>query len=65
MISLTSEQVTVTYAMLRQTGMLRGQEIGIPVSVSSPAKGLKWKRFHEVDQEDFKAIESYFLLFHF
>lgn len=61
-MQLTNEKIEVTHQMMAQNNMTRNGQYGIPVDPKLPSKGLKWKSFLEMQDEDFNKIEEYFLL---
>lgn len=61
-MQLTNEKIEVTHDMMEQNNMTRMGKYGIPVDAKFPSKGLKWKSFLEMEDEDFDKIEEYFLL---
>lgn len=54
---LTDEKITVTTEMLDAASMIRGTQYGIP----NPKGGLIWKELYDMGDEDFGAIEDYFI----
>lgn len=63
-MEITSEKIRVTYSMMQSANMTRGEEIGIPVDPQNPSKGVRWKKMMsgELTDDDFDAIEEYFIL---
>jgi hypothetical protein len=60
-IVLTDEKIKVTMDMLSDNDMINGGRIGVPADATEPNKGLVWKNLDELQNEDFDAIEDYFL----
>lgn len=60
-MQLTNEKIEVTHQMMQENNMTRGDQYGIPVDPKDPTKGLRWKEFIFMKDEDFDAIEEYFI----
>lgn len=56
---ITENKIKVTYAMMAEAGMTRGNQLGVPRTPLS--LGLKWVDVMELTDEDFDAIEDYFI----
>ncbi len=48
--------------MMARNNMTRFGQLGIPVDPKDPSKSLRWKDMLDCNEEDFDAIEQYFLL---
>ena len=55
-MTLTSEKITVTHAMMSANNMTRGGQYGIPTP-----SGLVWKSLDDFTEADYDAIEEYFM----
>lgn len=58
---ITDLKIEVTLEMMQAANMTRGNQYGVPVDPSNPARGLKWKTFVQLQDDDFDKIEDYFL----
>ena len=58
---ITDEKIRVTDFMMSENNMLRSNKFGVPVDPSAPEKGLEWKGYFELTEDDFDAIETYFI----
>ncbi len=58
---LTNKKIRVTEKMVDDAGMTRWNQIGIPVDVKDPNKGLKWTNIENLTDDDFDVLEEYFL----
>ena len=54
---ITSEKIEVTFEMMDKSNMIRGAKFGVPDFKG----GLIWKDFIQLTDDDFDAIEQYFL----
>lgn len=55
---------TVTLEMLSDKGMFRmnnGGQVGVPVDPYNSSKGLRWVDIMNLTDDDFDAIDKYFL----
>ena len=59
---MLTDRVSMTW--LNNQGMTRsksiGFDIGVPVDIDNPSKGLKWVDFFDLTDEDFDVIEIYY-----
>ncbi len=58
---LTQEKIKVTSEMLEDDEMMEGNAVAIPIDPKNPEKGLNWKNLGDLEEEDFDALESYFI----
>lgn len=58
---LTNEKIAVTEFMMAENNMTRFGQYGIPVDPNDPSKGLAWKSYLELTDDDFDALEAYFI----
>jgi hypothetical protein len=54
---ITDEKIKVTWQMLQAANMTQFGKIGVP----NPEGGLIWKAPEDLEENDFDAIEEYFL----
>jgi hypothetical protein len=59
---VTNEKIEVTHQMLVRNNMVRGDQYGVPVDPKNPSLGLSWKYIALMSDQDFDAIENYFIL---
>jgi len=58
---ITGEKIVVTYGMMIASGMVRQTLNGMEFGVPDGRGNLKWAELIELDNDDFDAIENYFL----
>lgn len=58
---LTNEKIEVTHQMMERNNMTQFGKYGIPVEPKDPSKGLRWKKWADLEDADFDKLEEYFL----
>ena len=58
---LSDEKIIVTHKMMVISNMTRGSQYGIPVDPITGKGGIVWRSLSEMQDEDFDAIEEYFI----
>ena len=61
-MQITNEKIEVTYDMMFDANMTRGNCFGIPIDTNDPSKGLQWKTLFELKGSDLDKVEEYFIL---
>ena len=58
---LTDKKIKVSHEMMRDHGMTRYGEYGVPIRRDNTWYGVCWKNIVELTDDDFDVIENYFL----